>query len=56
MKEAAMATDADRDYHTERARAELDWSYRAERKDVAEAHMPLSALHMERARSLTAAP
>jgi hypothetical protein len=51
-----MATEADRDYHTQRARAELDWSYRAVRRDVAEAHMRLSALHMERARSLAAAP
>ncbi len=37
-------------YHIERARAELDLAYRAEQRCAAEAHMRLSALHMERAR------
>jgi hypothetical protein len=41
-------TDDDRDYHLGRARAELDLAYRAERKDVAAAHMRLSSLHMQR--------
>ena len=41
-------TDDDRNYHLERARAELDLAYRAERKDVAAAHMRLSSLHMQR--------
>ncbi len=36
-------------YHIERARAELDMAYRAEQRVAAEAHMRLSALHMERA-------
>jgi hypothetical protein len=42
--------DADRQYHTERARTELDMAYRAERSDVASAHLMLSSLHMQRAR------
>ncbi len=37
-------------YHIERARAELDLAYRAEQRCAAEAHMRLSALHMEQAR------
>jgi hypothetical protein len=43
----------DREYHVQRARAELDWAYRAERREAAEAHLRLSALHMERVRLLT---
>jgi hypothetical protein len=42
----------DREYHVERARCELDWAYRAERDTVAEAHLRLSALHMQRLREL----
>lgn len=41
----------DREYHTHRARVELDMAYRAERSEVASAHLRLSSLHMERARS-----
>ena len=41
------------DYHVTRARAELDQAYRAEPRVAAEAHMRLSLLHMERARSAT---
>lgn len=41
----------DREYHTQRARIELDMAYRAERSEVANAHLRLSSLHMERARS-----
>jgi hypothetical protein len=41
-------SEADRAYHNERARSELDLAYRAERKDVADAHMRLAALHMAR--------
>ena len=37
-------------YHIDRARAELDLAYRAEKASAAEAHMRLSALHMEQAR------
>jgi hypothetical protein len=48
-----MLNSADRDYHEERARAELDLAYRAEHKSVAEAHFRLSAMHMERVRALT---
>jgi hypothetical protein len=48
-----MLNSADRDYHEERARAELDLAYHAEDKGVAEAHFRLSALHMERVRALT---
>ena len=42
----------DRDYHIARARQEFDAAYRAERIDIAAIHMRLSALHMERARSV----
>ena len=47
-----MTLDDDRQYHSDRARAELDWAYRAERTAVAEAHMRLSALHMQRLQEL----
>jgi hypothetical protein len=43
--------DSERQYHTERARTELDMAYRAERQDVASAHLMLSSLHMQRARA-----
>lgn len=46
--------DFDAQYHVERARAELDLAYRAEEHAAAQAHMRLSALHMERARILGA--
>jgi hypothetical protein len=39
----------ERTYHVERARAELDAAYRAERADIAAIHLKLCALHMERA-------
>ncbi|HEX8192037.1 MAG TPA: hypothetical protein VF552_03990 [Allosphingosinicella sp.] len=42
----------DRNYHMERARFELDWAYRAERDAAAQAHLRLSALHMQRLRDL----
>ena len=42
----------DREYHMERSRTELDWAYRAERETVAEAHLRLSSLHMQRLREL----
>lgn len=45
----------DREYHVERARAELDAAYRAETTGVATAHLKLCSLHMARARSLQAA-
>ena len=43
-----MAMNQERDYHTRRAQAELDRAYRAEHHVAAEAHMRLSAMHMER--------
>jgi hypothetical protein len=43
---------SDREYHLQRARAELDVAYRAERENVAQVHMRLSALHMERLRQI----
>lgn len=46
-----MIRDAQRDYHEARAKAELDWSNRATHKAAAEAHMRLSALHMQRAQT-----
>ena len=44
-----MSKDPERDYHAARAQAELAWSHRATHQAAAEAHMKLSALHMERA-------
>lgn len=38
----------DREYHVERARAELDRAYSAKGSAAAEAHMRLSTLHMKR--------
>ena len=49
---APMSYNQDSQYHIERARAELDLAYRAEQRAAADAHMRLSALHMERARAL----
>jgi hypothetical protein len=48
-----MLFEKDTEYHRERARAEMDCAYRATRNVVANAHMRLSALHMERLRALT---
>lgn len=47
-----MRTDADREYHIERARAELDAAYRASGSDAAKAHLGLCSMHMARARTL----
>ena len=47
-----MSGEADRDYHAQRARAELDWAHRSEHRSASEAHMRLSALHMERVRQI----
>ena len=47
-----MAIGQDHEYHRGRAQAELDWAYRAENRQAAEAHMRLSAMHMERLRKL----
>lgn len=49
-----MQTCDDKDFHVARARAELDAAYRAERSEVAAAHLKLSALHMRRAQQLVA--
>jgi hypothetical protein len=46
-----MYEDRDRQYHADRARAELDQAYRADHAAVVEAHMRLSALHMDRLRA-----
>jgi hypothetical protein len=40
----------DKDYHSERARAEIDLAYRADTQVAAEAHLRLSALHLARLR------
>lgn len=48
-----MNDETDRKYHIERARAELDMAYRAERSDAASAHLLLSSLHMQRARAVS---
>ena len=47
-----MRADADREYHIERARAELDAGYRAAGSDAARAHFRLCSMHMARARTL----
>jgi hypothetical protein len=49
--EDLMSKGLDYDYHVERARAEMDCAYWAEGDAAATAHMKLSALHMDRARS-----
>ena len=41
-----MLCESQHDYHTRRARDELDLAYRAEARSVMEAHLRLSALHM----------
>jgi hypothetical protein len=38
----------DRDYHIDRARAELDRGYRTDNFAAARAHLALAALHMKR--------
>jgi hypothetical protein len=45
-----MTANPNIQYHIERARAELDLAYRADQRVAADAHMRLSALHMQRAR------
>lgn len=47
-----MRANADREYHIERARAELDAAYRAAGSDAAQAHLRLCSMHMVRARAL----
>ena len=42
----------DSDYHLTRARAELDCAYRAEHRRAVEAHLRLSAMHMQRLREV----
>ena len=51
-----MSTETAHDYHLRRARAELDWGYRASSIAVAESHLRLSALHMRKLREIDAAP
>ena len=43
-----MLSRQDLEYHQQRAMAEMDQAYRAERHVVAEAHMVLARLHFER--------
>ena len=43
-----MLSTEDLEYHQQRAMAEMDQAYRAERHVVAEAHMVLARLHMQR--------
>ena len=49
-------SNADREYHVERARAELDAAYRAVGSGAAEAHLRLCSMHMARARGAVDAP
>ena len=48
--EGAMQQESDRDYHTRRAREELDRAYRADRWTAMSAHFRLSSLHMQKVR------
>jgi len=50
-REGLMPVD-DRSYHLERVRSELDIAYHAEAERVADAHLRLSALHIQRLRDL----
>jgi hypothetical protein len=45
-----MQYETDRDYHTRRAREELDRAYRADGWTALSAHFRLSSLHMQRVR------
>jgi hypothetical protein len=47
-----MIAESDHDYHTRRARAELDLAYRSECRSAMESHLRLSSLHMRRLASL----
>lgn len=46
----------DRDYHIDRARAELDRGYRTDNFAAARAHLALAALHMKRLRESDGRP
>ncbi len=46
----------DRDYHIDRARAELDRGYRTDNFAVARAHLGLAALHIKHLRNGTDRP
>ncbi len=46
-------TRPDRDYHLQRARAEMDMAQDAVSETAAEAHMRLSGLHLDRVKQLT---
>lgn len=45
-----MRQETDRDYHTRRAREELDRAYRADGWTAMSAHFLLSSLHMQKVR------
>ena len=53
MKEGKL--EADHDYHTRRARDELDLAYRSDNREASSAHLRLSALHMSRLRAVAVA-
>ena len=50
-----MRTIEDLSYHQDRARAEFDCGYRARAGAAADAHLRLSALHMQRALEISGA-
>lgn len=52
---STMPTE-DRDYHIDRARAELDRGYRTDNFAAARAHLGLAALHMKRIHDSDARP
>jgi hypothetical protein len=52
----AMENRDDMKFHSDRAMAELDQALSAASHTAAEAHLKLSALHLERMRALADAP
>ncbi|HYW14650.1 MAG TPA: hypothetical protein VE891_00660 [Allosphingosinicella sp.] len=52
MAAGDFAAGSDREYHVERARAELDAAYRAVGRDSAQAHLRLCSMHMAKAKVL----
>lgn len=47
-----MSNEQDRQYHSDRARAERDCAYRSDMSRAADAHMRLSVLHVQRLQEL----
>ena len=54
IKEENGMSEADCEYHLNRARVELDLAYRAESRAAADAHLRMSSLHMGKIKELGA--